>query len=223
MMKNKIYVLLIVCLVIEKISSQNCDPIVLDLALIVDVSASIGNEYFELGRDLMLNIINMINAPKNSINLSILTYSSGIKVVRETVNSVSAKDSVISSIKMINYENPLGTSTASSIRYISNYVFNTRRGNAPRIAIIITDGLFDHAEMAANSIKQETNKLIGLDVEVFSMPIADQNNYGNIKDMVTSTPIDQHFILPTEMKRLYEILNDQTVKVCDANAFRFLQ
>lgn len=216
---STIFLLLVIGL--ADVTAQQTNPVVLDLAVLFDISGSIGVDYFNAGKEILLNITKKLNAPKHSINLSILTFSSNIVLYRDLISDTNGIQNMLTSIREMNYENPQRTSTAFAIRYISRFVFNTKRDQAPRITLIITDGLFDHTEMSNGSIQDEMNRLVSLDVEVFSMPIADENNFDNIKQLVTSMPADDYFILPNELGRFYELINNRTVQVYDANAFYY--
>lgn len=221
-MNFKISIIFISSLIIKQVICQQCNPIVLDLAVMLDVSASIGIEYFNLGIDILIQIVNKLYPEKNPVHLSILSFGHNIDLIRGNIDNSDAKDRILFGITSLSYENPLHTSMAVPIRYLAGAVFNTKRGIAPRITLIITDGLFDQAEIQDGSITAAMDRLIRQDVEVFTMPIGDQPSIPNIRQLNASLLLEEHIFSQSHLEKFFEIVNDKTIEDCNANAFQYI-
>ncbi len=112
------------------------------------------------------------------------------------------------------------TEIGLAVRYSLFQVFNTVKDPiAPRIALIFTDGLF--AQGGTYDIANEISTLKAKGVEVFVVNISNQINFENSK-LLVSDPIDEHLLHLDEYERIYKIVNEKTVRICDANAFKYI-
>jgi len=134
----------------------------------------------------------------------------------------SGKEDFMVKLDNIFYDetNAAKTDIGFAIRISLLQVFNTVRDpTAPKIALIFTDGLFTQG--GKYDIANEISTLKAKGVEVFVVNISDQINLENSK-LLVSDPIDEHLLHLDEYERIYKIVNEKTVRTCDANAFKFI-
>jgi len=197
--------------------------IVLDLCFILDVSGSVKKTYFTKAINSLLKITDRVNT-KHSVYLSVVHFANVPNIIKNSspINSENAKQDFLGKLNKIVYEETKTAKTeiGLAVRYSLAQVFNTVRDPiAPRIAFILTDGLF--AQGGTYDIVNEISTLKAKGVEVFVVNISNQINLENSK-LLVSDPIDEHLLHLDEYKRIYKIVNEKTVRTCDANAFKFI-
>jgi hypothetical protein len=195
--------------------------IVLDLCFILDVSGSVKKAYFTKAINSLLKITDRVNT-KHSVHLSMVHFASLPNSFKSMINSENAKQDFLDKYDKIKYDEAREAKTdiGLAIRYSLFQVFNTVRDPfAPKIALIFTDGLFTQG--GNYDIFDQISTLKAKGVEVFVMNISNQINFENSK-LLVSDPIDEHLLHLDEYERIYKIVNEKTVKTCDANAFKFI-
>jgi hypothetical protein len=195
--------------------------IVLDLCFILDVSGSVKKAYFTKAMNSLLNMTDRVNT-KHSVHLSLVYFGYMINSFKEMINNESDKKNFLVKLDGIKYEETKEAKTeiGTAVRLASRTLFNTDRDPiAPKIALILTDGLFTQG--GKYDIANEISTLKAKGVEVFVVNISNQINFENSK-LLVSDPIDEHLLHLDEYKRIFKIVNEKTVRTCDANAFKFI-
>ena len=195
--------------------------IVLDLCFILDVSGSVKKTYFTKAINSLLKITDRVNT-KHSVHFSVVYFASVPNSTQRKIMDESDKEDFMVKLDNIFYDetNAAKTDIGFAIRISLAQVFNTVRDpTAPKIALIFTDGLFTQG--GKYDIANEISTLKAKGVEVFVVNISDQINLENSK-LLVSDPIDEHLLHLDEYERIFEIVNEKTVRTCDANAFKFI-
>lgn len=196
----------------------NCN-IVLDLGIMLDVSASIGREVYEKTTEILLKIVDRINT-LNKISLSLVSFSNSPARINSIIDSETEKNNFKSKIKQSVLFLNQQTQTGLAIFQIKS-LFNTYKDPvAPRIVIIFTDGLIPPNERM--DFKIQVNALKASNVQVFAVGITNQINLENLK-LMASNPSESHVLLIDDYQLIFEKINDKIVNLCNKNAFRFIQ
>ncbi|XP_039662111.1 LOW QUALITY PROTEIN: collagen alpha-4(VI) chain-like [Perca fluviatilis] len=190
-----------------------------DIVFIVDESASIGQENFQLVRTFLHSIVSSLDVRPNKVRVGIVTYNeeSTAQVYLDTFNN---REEILQFIKILPYSGG-GTNTGAALTFTLNNTFIEEKGSrkskgVQQVAVVITDG------KSQDSVHEAAIRLRRADVTVYSVGIKDAN-MEELRDMA-SHPIDRHVFNVnsfTELKSLKHSLQkviceniiDQAVKV----------
>ena len=213
----KIYLILLSLILFPNLCLSNC-VITLDLAIIVDVSNSIGRNYFEEVIESLVKIVDRIN-DRHNVSVNLIRYSTTPNLINGFIFNENSKDIFLDQIKRTVLYTGAQTQTAIALRYTKTIFNRSLDPLAPRIALLFSDGLIGQS---AYNFEAEARDLKAANVEIISIAVSNQINYTNLK-LIASSQTHEHNLDFKYYRKLFEIINTKTLRNCNKNAFRFLK
>jgi hypothetical protein len=199
-----------------------CTTSILDLTIIFDRSFSIEKNYYDQSYDSIYNITNRINE-KNSIEYSVVQLSKTVntRIQRLQMNSLDSMNRAINNLKQITFDenDQSATDMGLALRYTIINIFSRNKDlNMPKFVFIFTDGLFSASK---HDLRDQINEINRLNIEVYAIAIGSQIDYDNLRILTSSD--DNKIIQFDDYKDIYDIVNEKTVRLCNANGFKFIK
>jgi hypothetical protein len=201
----------------------NNQPIILDLVVAFDVSPSISSLSFDLAKKALLNITQRFNTEnrlgnKHFINLNIFSYSKTGTFIGDLIKN---QESILTSRdKIIKIVQPSVKQTSSGLYFCLNTlrskVLNEIRGGAPRVLLILSDGVND--ELDSIKAEQEADTWKQMNIKIFTIALSSQINQQHLVKIASDS---KSFLIFDDYEQIYDRINRLTVETCNANAFRF--
>ncbi|KAF1388531.1 hypothetical protein PFLUV_G00091230 [Perca fluviatilis] len=181
-----------------------------DIVFIVDESASIGQENFQLVRTFLHSIVSSLDVRPNKVRVGIVTYNeeSTAQVYLDTFNN---REEILQFIKILPYSGG-GTNTGAALTFTLNNTFIEEKGSrkskgVQQVAVVITDG------KSQDSVHEAAIRLRRADVTVYSVGIKDAN-MEELRDMA-SHPIDRHVFNVNSFTELKSLKHSLQKVICE--------
>ncbi|KAK7094802.1 uncharacterized protein [Littorina saxatilis] len=161
-----------------------CNNANLDLAFLVDSSASLNPVDFGQALTFAANVLDPFTVGANAVQVAFLTFSTGYKTVFD-FNDFNDKAAVQAAIKAAQYL-PGQTDTDQALNYAASTLFNAAsasgaRAASAKVAVIVTDGKATHSASAVEKAKELRDK----GVTVFVIGVGDQVDRNELDSLAT--------------------------------------
>jgi hypothetical protein len=198
-----------------------CTTSILDLTIIFDRSFSIEKKYFDITYDAIYNLTNRINE-RNSIEYSLvqLSKSPEIRIRRFQMNLPNSLDRALKNLNQIKFDESDSSRSdmGLALRFTLINIFNGNKDlNMPKFVFIFTDGLFSASK---HDIRDQIDEINRLNVDVYVIAVGSQINYDNLRILTSSN--NNKIIQLDDYRNIYNIVNEKTVRLCNANGFKFI-
>ncbi|XP_078655708.1 collagen alpha-1(XII) chain-like [Branchiostoma floridae x Branchiostoma belcheri] len=122
-----------------------CNATGLDLVFVLDGSASVGGENFQLSKDFVNTIIQSFTIGPDLTRVGVIQYSFSVNLEIELKDHTSAAP-LIEAVEDIEYDKGLFTHAGEALQYITTHSFTVENGarevgkGVPKVSILLTDG-----------------------------------------------------------------------------------
>lgn len=140
-----------------------------DLVFIVDQSASIGTNNFQLVRTFLYSLANGLQVSRSRVRVGIVTYNDRAEA-QVFLDTFDDKSELLSFIKILPYKGG-GTRTGQALDYARKNVFISQKGSrikraVQQVAVVITDGKSqDNVSTAAAELRRAGVKVYAVGVK----------------------------------------------------------
>ncbi|XP_039618097.1 collagen alpha-1(VII) chain [Polypterus senegalus] len=180
-----------------------------DIVFLVDESWSAGDANFQIIKDFINGIIGSfkkIPLGKEGIRFGVTVYSDKPRMKIALTDYVTIEE-VLVAVRDLPYEGG-NTKTGEALKYLmeSVFSFSVIRDDAPKIAILITDG------KSADSVEDPAMKLQNNGITAFAVGIKNADKT-ELKKIV-SDPYEEHMLYAEDFNHLSTLLPKVTRRVC---------
>lgn len=187
----------------------------IDFIIVIDKSSSIGNEDFEIVRDFLLRLVDVlpVGTADGQGRLSMLTYNAIVEpVITFEDSATKTKDQMKEQIESIVYAGK-GTLTYQALQHVidndmsDSNSFN--RADAEDVLLVVTDG-----ESRNNKVLPElSEELETKGAEIFAIGVGDANE--SELEAMASDPIENHMKMVVGFDELEGIADKFLVNFCE--------
>ena len=192
-----------------------CSIAPLELMIVWDYSASVGEKSFYLAKDVLRNITRRVNL-NNDVKFFPFSNSAGQYMKTPMRGSADYKyfDSVISDVRL---SESSVTNAQRLFAGLSNPVNrNPRDPNGVRVTLFVTDGQFPASLDIESEIRRYQN---GRNYPIFVLATGKNINYGFLRRYVASKP--EYLLEIADYRKIFKHVNKHTLDACDKNGFAF--
>ncbi|CAH1238662.1 MATN2 [Branchiostoma lanceolatum] len=129
--------------VVDEVSG--CQAAGLDLVFVLDGSASVGKNNFQLSKDFVNTVIQSFTIGLDLTRVGVIQYSFSVNLEIELKDHPSAAP-LVQAVEDIEYDEGLFTHTGEALQYITTHSFTVENGarevrnGVPKVSILLTDG-----------------------------------------------------------------------------------
>ena len=242
-MNLKLIIFTVLCCLAYQAVSQTCSQSVLDLVLVIDSSGSIGEDYFEMARDALVQMVGNLNVGPRKVRIGIINYSGSVNflffnfffcfklsnlihflnqfkanavAIKTLVASDQDKRELVRAVQGLTYYGQ-STATGDALELAYNIFYSNPRQVTPRVTVLFTDG---HSNTGAD-VFVESDRLKNAKVSIFSVGITDGINMAELNS-ISSYPPSKHVKLVKDYTQLYAAINEITTQACDIPIYTIL-
>ncbi|KAL4222984.1 von Willebrand factor type A domain [Mactra antiquata] len=190
------------------LQKKSCIGKKIELYLILDSSGSIGRENFELVKTFSQSVVRSLDISTLHTRVGLMTFSR-YPMIRIPLDKYKTKQDVVDAIHEIPYVTGI-TETYAALTLLEQEGFVNARSDAPRVAIIITEGTSRHmTELSAIA-----NKLQNDGVTMFAIGVGDDVTKREL-EAIASYAANSHIFQVNNYQKLPSVLLNLTTLTCD--------
>ncbi|XP_067933904.1 vitrin-like [Watersipora subatra] len=181
-----------------------------DFLIMLDSSASIGSENFQLALQIITTWIQVLdeeNFINDALRVSMISFSEPSKVIHEfSFTSGLDKAGVIDRINSTEYHDGKSTSTVQALWMADSIFTKQSREGVTRVMLLLTDG-WSHNQLALpfGVLWPSARLRLQHNVNVYVVGIGDQVNHNELES-IASNPDDEHLFEVEDYSMMLEIL-----------------
>lgn len=181
----------------------------MDIAFVVDSSASIWAENFTLGLNFIEDFVNLFDISPSAVRVSLVTY--GEIVYEEDAfgfDTYSNNHDLMAAIARIPYRAGIMTNTGGGILYMLNKQISEARPGVRRVAIVLTDGNSQETQKTKNAALEA----LETGLEVFAIGVGHDVSTQELHNIASD---DRHVIEVASYHLLEGIKKRLAYEACD--------
>lgn len=177
----------------------------------LDSSDSVGQTNFAKQLDFVKNTVNSLDVRRDQVQISAVTYSSGVHN-QFFLNNYATKADVLNAISGIKYL-PGSADTGDAITYVTQTSFmpnHGARGGVPHVMVLVTDGPSVTREIT--KLKAQTAK--DNDILIYTVGVGNGIDTDELKS-VSSNPDSRYFLTADNFNSLNSLSDLLATKICN--------
>lgn len=185
----------------------------IDLAIVLDASASIGEENFKLGKDFAKRLIKRFTISKDKVRVSLIAYSQYINIAsRFSDNNEKSLDNTLDNIV---YE-ASSSGTGKTLEAVNFEVFTEKSGarsgrpDVKKVTVVVTDGW---SGIGTDMVKEKVGQMKRRGIEMFAVGITNSMKDEELQ-VISSRPLKHHFFRLTDSMAENQIIDSIVTQVC---------
>lgn len=196
----------------DRPAEKVCENKIADIIFIADLSTSIGYQAFDQLKDFIKSVVGTFMIGPNNIQIGLITYSNVAKT-EFSLNTYRAKDEIMKAIDAVTYTTG-DTYTDKALEEMLTKGFTPKAGaraSAPKIGVVITDGISREQQKTLDRAKEAKNK----GIIMFSIGVGEQI-YRDKKELnaIASDPTSKHAFMVEDYGALENIANSLASRAC---------
>ncbi|XP_073228190.1 cartilage matrix protein-like [Porites lutea] len=186
----------------------------IDLAIVLDASASIGEENFKLGKDFAKRLIKRFTISKDKVQVSVIAYSQYINIASR-FNDNNDEKSLDNTLDNIFYE-ASSSGTGKTLEAVNFEVFTEKSGarsgrpGVKKVTVVVTDGW---SGIGTDMVKEKVGQMKRRGIEMFAVGITNSMKDEELQ-VISSRPLKHHFFRLTDSMAENQIIDSIVTQVC---------
>lgn len=192
-----------------------CRESPLDLVFVIDSSASVGPENFEVVKDFVNSLIDRVSVSREVTRVGVVVYSHIDRVV-VSLQQMFDQASVKAAVRNMPYLGE-GTFMGRAIRSATR-LFQASRPGVRRVAVVLTDDLADRRDTVQLDDAVEEAHVAG--IEIFVIGVMNHRNplyeqFQNEMVLIASFPFEEHVLLVDDYISLSTLESKLLSHICE--------
>jgi len=198
---------------IPKGKTETCGKKI-DLAIILDASASIDEDNFNLAKDFAKRLLKRFTISPDNSRVSIVSYSQHINI--QSRFSDDEDERKLEDILRNTFYEGSSTGTGKTIKAVNFDVFSSKFGSrignpdAKQVTVVVTDGF---SGIGPEFIKKRADEIKARGIEIFAIGITQRMNDEELTAL-SSKPVKNHFLRLTDNNAVKGIVDHIVKEIC---------